>query len=243
MSKQQHYKKDFVNGGIAGIIAKTMTSPLNIIKLQKQTNTKLNDLTKLSNYWKGNGFNCIRFFPYSGIQFSTYSFLKSKEVNPLLSGITAGALATSFTHPLDVIHFRKAVYNDNCNINKNLLKGMRSSVLSTSLFTGLHFAIYDKIKDKNNGSWWKPLIYSSQASLLSQSLCYPLDTIRRRSQLLTNGKAGIAQTALTIYIENGYKGFYNGLFLNALKVVPTQAIRFTIFELLTKTQAISSKYA
>lgn len=96
MSQQKESKKyfdffDFFAGGLAGIIAKTVTAPIERVKLLLQTeheNTKLK--TKYNgiidcfsrcikeegviSLWRGNGVNVIRYFPTQALNFSTKDF-------------------------------------------------------------------------------------------------------------------------------------------------------------------------
>jgi solute carrier family 25 (adenine nucleotide translocator) protein 4/5/6/31 len=82
---------DFFAGGLAGIIAKTATAPIERVKLLLQTeheNTKLKtkylgiaDCFKrcikeegVLSLWRGNGVNVIRYFPTQALNFSTKDF-------------------------------------------------------------------------------------------------------------------------------------------------------------------------
>ncbi len=78
---------NFLSGGVAGIISKTMTAPIERVKLLLQTeseNTKVKTkyngiidcLTRcvkeegFFSLWKGNGVNVIRYFPTQALNFS-----------------------------------------------------------------------------------------------------------------------------------------------------------------------------
>lgn len=130
---------DFVAGGLAGIIAKTATAPIERVKLLLQTeheNTKLK--TKYNgivdcftrcikeegviSLWRGNGVNVIRYFPTQALNFSTKDYygrlLKISEKQSskaeflfynILCGGLAGSTTTCFVHPLDFARTRLAV--------------------------------------------------------------------------------------------------------------------------------------
>ena len=72
------------------------------------------------------------------------------------------------------------------------------------------------------------------AGLISQSLMYPGDTVKRQLQI--NGMNGIKKynnildCINYIYSKNGIKGFYKGLIINSIKSIPEIAIKFTIYE-------------
>lgn len=140
--KQSHSYFDFFDffaGGMAGIIAKTLTAPIERVKLLLQTegeNAKLK--TKYSgivdcftrcikeegvlSLWRGNGVNVIRYFPTQAINFSTKDFYgrlikvnerRGSNTEFLLANILCGGLAgsttTCFVHPLDFARTRLAV--------------------------------------------------------------------------------------------------------------------------------------
>jgi solute carrier family 25 (adenine nucleotide translocator) protein 4/5/6/31 len=130
---------DFFAGGLAGIVAKTITAPIERVKLLLQTeheNSKLK--TKylgiadcfqrcireegVISLWRGNGVNVIRYFPTQAINFSTKDFYgrllrvserRSSNTEFLLYNILCGGLAgsttTCFVHPLDFARTRLAV--------------------------------------------------------------------------------------------------------------------------------------
>lgn len=80
------------------------------------------------------------------------------------------------------------------------------------------------------------MIAGSLAGLLSQSLMYPGDTVKRQLQI--DGMNGvkkynnITNCIKIIYRQNGIKGFYKGILLNSFKSIPEVAIKFTIYEFL-----------
>ena len=130
---------DFFAGGLAGIIAKTATAPIERVKLLLQTeheNSKLK--TKylgiadcfqrcvreegFLSLWRGNGVNVIRYFPTQALNFSTKDFYgRLLRVNErqgskgefllynILCGGLAGSTTTCFVHPLDFARTRLAV--------------------------------------------------------------------------------------------------------------------------------------
>ena len=96
-----HYNKlnniviDFLSGGIAGSIAKTITSPLEIVKLIHQTQSnekyKKNGIFLSIKYlikkkgifslWRGNLSNILRYFPLQAINFSVKS-----QIDDIING-------------------------------------------------------------------------------------------------------------------------------------------------------------
>jgi len=72
------------------------------------------------------------------------------------------------------------------------------------------------------------------AGLVSQTSSYPFEVIRRRMQV--GGAVGdghrlkIAETARTIWLERSWKGFFVGLTIGYVKVVPMVAVSFYVYE-------------
>jgi solute carrier family 25 (adenine nucleotide translocator) protein 4/5/6/31 len=130
---------DFFAGGLAGITAKTLTAPIERVKLLLQTEhenmklkVKYNGIIDcftrcikeegFLSLWRGNGVNVIRYFPTQALNFSTKDFygrfLKIETrhnskleffLYNLLCGGLAGSTTTCVVHPLDFARTRMAV--------------------------------------------------------------------------------------------------------------------------------------
>lgn len=81
---------------------------------------------------------------------------------------------------------------------------------------------------------WAELFAGGIAGLVSQTSAYPLEVIRRRMQV--GGAVGdghrlnIAETAKLIVRERGVMGFWIGLSIGYVKVVPMVAVSFYVYE-------------
>ncbi|KAB8208739.1 mitochondrial carrier domain-containing protein [Aspergillus parasiticus] len=78
------------------------------------------------------------------------------------------------------------------------------------------------------------LFSGALAGLVSQTSSYPLEVIRRRMQVggvVGDGhRLGIAETARTIWLERGFRGFWIGLSIGYLKIIPMTATSFFVYE-------------
>ena len=124
--------KQFVAGGIAGGVSRTVTSPLERIKIlfQIQTSTahyngvwptlmKIYSEEGWKGYFRGNGTNVIRIVPYSAVQFAAYEKYKRMLMEPgkteldtkrrLTAGAGAGITSVACTYPLDIVRTRLSV--------------------------------------------------------------------------------------------------------------------------------------
>lgn len=121
----------------------------------------------------------------------------------LISGGTAGATALAVTHPMDVIRTRLSAdvgYSQatrqftgilHCMTTifhksgiTGLYKGFAVSLTGAVLFRGLHMGGYDAIKRffmiDNKSSVFVKLLAAQSWTILCGTICYPLDTIKRR---------------------------------------------------------------
>lgn len=82
--------------------------------------------------------------------------------------------------------------------------------------------------------YWAEMISGGFAGLVSQTASYPFEVIRRRMQV--GGAVGdghrlrIAETAGIIWRERGLRGFFVGLTIGYIKVVPMAATSFFVYE-------------
>ena len=268
LNKNKEVKNLFL-GGVSGCISRTIVAPMDKIKIlmqHKKTTLPFTAFLKNNikqegffNLWRGNGANLLRIFPFSGLQFVTYDFCKENlfennntNTNRLICGGISGIVATSVTHPVDVIKHRLMcyqnintfkdatidIYKENGGKMRNYFKGYGSTISSLTPFIALNFATFDFLKDnfvKNNENKTSTtLMLGGFSALFSQTLCYPLDTIRRRMQnkeiVYKNG----LDAGKKILKHEGFLSFYKGLLPNILRMVPNTAIRFAIFDYLKR---------
>ncbi|XP_052174595.1 probable envelope ADP,ATP carrier protein, chloroplastic isoform X2 [Diospyros lotus] len=127
----------FAAGAVAGAAAKTVTAPLDRIKLLMQTHglragqevakkgigfieafALIGKQEGIKGYWKGNLPQVIRIIPYSAVQLFSYEAYKKlfrgkdgelSVIGRLFAGACAGMTSTFVTYPLDVLRLRLAV--------------------------------------------------------------------------------------------------------------------------------------
>ncbi|PWY79728.1 mitochondrial carrier [Aspergillus heteromorphus CBS 117.55] len=78
------------------------------------------------------------------------------------------------------------------------------------------------------------LFSGAVAGLLSQTSSYPLEVMRRRMQVggvVGDGhRLGLLETARSIWFERGFRGFWVGLTIGYIKVIPMSATAFFVYE-------------
>lgn len=219
-------------------------------------------------FWKGNGVNVIRVAPYAAAQLSSNDVYKKMLADDngrlgLKERLTAGALAgmtgTAITHPLDTIRLRLALPNHGYRGMTNafvtvarhegvgaLYKGLLPTLAGIAPYAAINFASYDMAKKTYYGEGGKQdpianLFLGGASGTFSATVCYPLDTIRRRMQMKGKTYNGMADAVVTIARKEGYRGFFKGWAANTLKVVPQNSIRFVSYEVIKSLLGVATQ--
>lgn len=154
----------FAAGAIAGAAAKTVTAPLDRIKLLMQTHglragqeaakkgigfieafALIGKEEGIKGYWKGNLPQVIRIIPYSAVQLFAYENYKKlfqgkdgelSVIGRLAAGACAGMTSTFVTYPLDVLRLRLAVDPGYKTMSEVALKMLKEEGVA-SFYNGL----------------------------------------------------------------------------------------------------------
>lgn len=186
-----------------------------------------------------------------------------KIAQRLIAGSMAGATAASITHPIDVVRIQLTAYDKSQvggvrdavrqlsqqGIRAGFYKGYVPTLLSLTPFIAVNFSTFDSLK-----TWYYPdpesmknpnkaviLLLGAAAGIVAQTICYPLDTVRRRMQLKDGAYTSVGNAFRTIIKQEGPRGFYKGMAPNILKVVPNNAIRFTAYTAFTTWMGVTPK--
>lgn len=216
--------KHLFAGGIAGAVSRTCVSPLERLKILFQVQNPQAIKYKgiipslrmiwveegLLGYFKGNGTNVVRIFPYSAVQFAAFEQCKGWLIAPgasdltvstrLLAGAIAGVTSVAITYPLDLVRTRLSVtdgrYNSMTGAVRHvvrtegataLYKGITPTVLGVAPYVGLNFMCYETIKAairaRGEPSTVQLLAAGGLAGAVAQTVTYPLDVLRRKMQM------------------------------------------------------------
>ncbi|KAF2068357.1 hypothetical protein CYY_010317 [Polysphondylium violaceum] len=130
--------KYLLSGFMAGVISRTVTAPLERIKILNQIDSYLVNGSRYQNVWpalktivaeegprglfRGNLVNVIKAGPQSAIRFYTYEGLKKMTqdetghlsvANRMWAGASAGVVSIIMTHPLDIVKTRLSLGHPN----------------------------------------------------------------------------------------------------------------------------------
>ncbi|GJR78909.1 probable envelope ADP,ATP carrier protein, chloroplastic [Tanacetum coccineum] len=234
----------FVAGTLSGAAAKTVTAPLDRIKLIMQTHglrvgqesamkaigfvqvsfsvylspfVSVGKQEGLKGYWKGSFAQVVRVLPYSAVQLFAYDTYKA-------------------TYPLDVLRLHLAVdpgYQTMTDVRLKMLKeeglgsfyrGLGPSLIGISPYDKK--SLTEKYRNRPEASILTAFVAASIATLT----CYPLDTVRRQIQMRGTPYKSILDAFSAIVACDGVAGLYRGFVPNALKTLPNSSIKVTTFD-------------
>jgi solute carrier family 25 phosphate transporter 23/24/25/41 len=164
---------DLLIGGMAGVISRTATAPLELYKIQRQNQylkeASIKTVLKkegIRYLWKGNMTNCLRVFPQIATNFTAFENCKKHIFNNIedeklknfYSGGVAGVFSMATIYPLETIRTRlslqmnKSHYSSPFQAAKQIklnemYKGLGISILGFGPFSALNFMFYYQYKD------------------------------------------------------------------------------------------------
>lgn len=134
---------------------------------------------------------------------------------------------------------------------RGLYRGVAPSLYGIFPYAGLKFYFYEEMKthvpENHKKDITVKLVCGSVAGLLGQTFTYPLDVVRRQMQvqrLMTpssNATRGTLETLAMIFRTQGWKQLFSGLSINYLKVVPSVAIGFTVYDVMKAFLQVPSR--
>jgi len=235
--KRQHETplRRLVSGSLAGVTSVFFTYPLEVIRVRLAFETKRDSRSSLRAI-------CRKIY---------YEQPMTKPSGPALPNAPAAIKDIAATATATV----KAVAPKSGMVN--FYRGFSPTILGMLPYAGMSFLTHDTCGDILRypalAKWttlplpknappgkpaplrsWAELLSGGVAGLVSQTASYPLEVIRRRMQV--GGAVGdghrlrIAETARLIMKERGVPGFFVGLTIGYVKVVPMVAVSFYTYE-------------
>ncbi|KAF7544593.1 hypothetical protein G7Z17_g9828 [Cylindrodendrum hubeiense] len=213
-----------LSGSLAGVTSVFFTYPLEVIRVRLAFETKREGRSTLTQI-------CRQIFHERPVIAATSG-----------SGAADAATALSIAPRTGIINF---------------YRGFTATMLGMVPYAGMSFLTHDTVgdllrsptfaqyttlppkKDHPAGKpaplrSWAELCAGGVAGLISQTASYPLEVIRRRMQV--GGAVGdgrrlrIRETAGMIFRERGIPGFFIGLTIGYVKVIPMAAVAFYTYE-------------
>ncbi|WWD22866.1 hypothetical protein CI109_107361 [Kwoniella shandongensis] len=195
----------FVAGAVSGVASVLCTYPLELVRVRLAYQTKLSERTSL--------LQAVR----------------------------------SIYHEADVVHHRR---NNISPFVRSLplypfYRGFSITIVGMIPYAGVSFLTYGTLK-RHAGDYvpyfrdkptQRDLACGAMAGAVSQTASYPFEVIRRRMQVGgAAGGAGVSwrEAVNAIYSVRGWRGFFVGLSIGYVKVIPMTSISFATWQLLKR---------
>ncbi|XP_027357846.1 mitochondrial carrier protein CoAc2 isoform X2 [Abrus precatorius] len=134
---------------------------------------------------------------------------------------------------------------------RGLYRGVAPTLVGIFPYAGLKFYFYEEMKrhvpEEYNKSIMAKLTCGSVAGLLGQTFTYPLEVVRRQMQVqkfLPSDNPELKGTLKSIVLiaqKHGWKQLFSGLSINYIKVVPSVAIGFTVYDTMKSWLRVPSR--
>ncbi|KAF9528485.1 mitochondrial carrier domain-containing protein [Crepidotus variabilis] len=170
-----------------------------------------------------------------------------------LNTSTATPIRPSFTYAARFIYREGAAYSEtSTSITKSLLdrfpilkfyRGFVVTVIGMVPYAGVSFLSWGYLRSRflppskvghRKATPMADLAIGAISGAVGQTASYPLEVVRRRMQVggITRPDRWIkgTETVRTIYQSSGWRGFFVGLSLGYLKVVPMTAVSFAVWQ-------------
>tara|TARA_Y100000022_G_C13243415_1_gene373573 strand:- start:1169 stop:1897 length:729 start_codon:yes stop_codon:yes gene_type:complete len=214
-------------------------------------------------FYKGNMMNIMKAVPNYCMKFTLNEYYikyllsknNCKQVRDLKftklleSGLITGVIQTTTVYPIDLIRTR--IIQDKMMLGKDigvyscykdiirtggvraLYTGFTPAILSSPIYIGLSLSYYQYLRNKDN-FLSNSLIAGSISGILSQSLTYPGDTIKKQLQIdgmKTKKYQNLTHCIKSMYKSDGIGIFYRGFRINMIKSIPEMGLKFLIYEI------------
>ena len=251
-------------GGLSGIISLTVAAPVDLYKMQLQTpflpNSNLKNVIHhegVLGLWKGNGINCFRIFPQTGIHFvgnnMCLQIFQSIGIVPnathyMLSGTLGGIVGSVCTYPLETARTRfslqthhdhySSVYDAIKRMSfQDCYRGVSMHLLGHVPFNALTFTFFHTYKKNISFSLSERsmnFICGGLSGLCAVVVTYPTDIIRRHMQLQGFNEHvpicnSVRDCIRNIFMNDGMYGYYRGLHAGMLRMFIAMSVQFTMF--------------
>jgi Mitochondrial carrier protein len=236
-------------GGTSAVVAKSITAPLERIRIIQQTSLSQFSVFNLTSqiyrkegflsFWRGNLPAVMRIFPTYALRLTLFERFKPIFSNKqsfsssLSSGCLSSAVTTVITYPLDVLRTQMAVNKNRLSLVKSisqirqtngLYKGMSVNLVEAIPYVGISLASYDTLKQRFPES--PKLLLAVLTGMTATVICFPLDTVRR--YLIVNSDLNFKSAVNQLWAQGKWLRFYRGLPIAVFKSGPTVGVILTL---------------
>jgi len=237
--------RHFIYGAIAGVMETMICHPLDTIKTRYQNNNDPFSMKYgIRGFYRG-VFTVINgVIPKMGVRFASFEYFRYlTDGNIALSGLCSGFVeAVLVVNPIDVIKIRMQTHSMKepgsteltvWNIIQSekwrlFYRGVYFTMLRQGMNQCTNFFMYHHLRRHYE-------MNSAAAAFISSGigpiLNNPIDVIKTRLHASSTNRSWIVVTK-DIWSNQGVFGFYRGLTPRLIRIMPGQAITFTVYEYL-----------
>ena len=239
---------------MSGVTSVLLTYPLELIRVRMAYQTRASERTSLreairSIYHENHPYAVPT--AKSGIASASSASAKSSSASVLSSAtasssaaFSSAATATANQAPTSAL----SAFTRSIPLYP-FYRGFSISIVGMVPYAGVSFLTYGTLKKKvpewsnyfRGHRTANDLFCGAIAGLLSQTASYPFEVVRRRMQVGgVGGGTGVTwrQAFTAIYAQRGLPGFFVGLTIGYLKVVPMTSISFATWQLMKRVMEI-----
>ena len=251
---------EFISGAVAGVCSLLSIYPTEYLKIKAQHNLSLTykDIILqtykkygMLGFFKGSVPLGINSLVETSLRFGVYDKYKTQFNNKFTAGILTGIITSVFTiptlniskyyitntEPVNLIILLQNIYNINnkSNINHNninnnikLFNGFKIlSIKNTASIISL-LCTYDILRQN-----YSILISGTISGLISCTITNPLDVLITKRQTHAQN-ISYFNTTKSIFNEFGFRGFYRGFGIRAIRPVLGRNVMFYVYEFTKK---------
>ena len=236
----------FVCGAMAGFVETGVCHPLDTVKTRMQV--RGNGLAStIRSVWDRGGFYrgivpvWAGVIPKNAVRFSVFDRLMvATEGSSFVSGLGAGAVeAVLVVNPSDIVKIRlqtaasirdaekptiaRIIAEENLRL---FTKGVAMTIVRQSSNQATNFFVHRRLRDDLG---FHTMAAGFISGAIGPILNHPFDLIKTRIQS-GGSKGGFVRTASDIFAKNGPRGFYVGLVPRLIRIMPGQAVTFTVYD-------------
>lgn len=191
----------------------------------------------------------LYFFFYGEFKARFLAHKQPTSLDYLLTSAGAGVLSQILTNPLWVMKTRMLSPDERAYPSitagvKNILateglRGFMSGIVPGCfgvMNSALQFMLYERLKEIASRGGSKELntmdylMTSATSKIVAGVLTYPYKVVQVRAQNFKSGYNGPRDIVMKIAKEEGLRGFYKGVGLNSIRVLPSTCITFVVYE-------------
>lgn len=230
--------KRFAAGALSGTTSVLVTYPLELIRVRLAYQTQTPMSTSLSS---------PSLLPSSSSPRQRHSLFR---IIALIyhEGSTSKTTATVTPHPTPVPSPKQSRVFAALPLLK-FYRGFSITILGMIPYSGTSFLAWDSFRayvyhrGRKTPGRVDNLVIGAMSGVLGQTVSYPFEVVRRRMQIggLTQPDRWMSwgETVKSVWKSGGWRGFYVGLSIGYMKVVPMTAISYAVWEEMKRLLLIS----